>query len=511
MANVKQKIAWLWRNAEKVLLVTFFLTFTFNIRKVFLTPYSFLNGGYNEYMTMSFSWADLLILATIVIYTTKSILRQVINPYYAPFHGKVGKKSFTSVSRKTLYLFIFLGWAGISIFWSQYRPLAAYRLLTFIEIALFAVIAAKSLNNGKWIKLAILAIILNGFFQSLLGIAQFIHNSALGFQFLGESVIGPNIDGVAKIIFHGENHIRAYGTLPHPNILAGFLLVPLFLIIGTLLSRRLSLPGKQQDGVISDLPIILSRDIPHALHLPDKKKQGDVSYETFLDFIPKLIWYAILFITGLGFFLTFSRSAFLGFFVGALIFLSKTLRARFQDEMSGSNLKLLASSIIFLTFALLLMLNNTSFFSYQSIQERTLYQNVSYETFLKHPFAGVGVGQFVMNEYRKHPNMESWQYQPVHNLYLLLLSELGMVGLLFFLLWIFSIIKWGIGKNGNTGVLLTCSFFCCIVFSFLFISFFDHYFWDIKSGTLILVLPFVLIFYPYYKFKKCSTKFFRLL
>src|SRR5665648_405144 len=126
MKNTKENLSWIWQNTEKVLIVAFFLTFTLNIRKVFLTPYSFLNGGFNEYMTMSFSWADLLMLTTILIYTTKSILRQVINPYYAsPSLGK----SFINVSRETFYLLVFLGWAGLSISWSQHRPISAFRFL----------------------------------------------------------------------------------------------------------------------------------------------------------------------------------------------------------------------------------------------------------------------------------------------------------------------------------------------------------------------------------------------
>ena len=145
MKNSKQKIAWLWQNAEKILIVIFFLTFTLNIRKVFLTPYSFLNGGFNEYMTMSFSWADVLMLAIIVIYTTKLIVSQVINSYYASHgHGNVFEKSFKNVSRETFYLLIFLGWVGLSIFWSQYRPIAVYRFFTLIEIVFFATIAVKS-------------------------------------------------------------------------------------------------------------------------------------------------------------------------------------------------------------------------------------------------------------------------------------------------------------------------------------------------------------------------------
>src|SRR5665648_1217238 len=454
MKNTKENLSWIWQNTEKVLIVAFFLTFTLNIRKVFLTPYSFLNGGFNEYMTMSFSWADLLMLATIVIYTTKSILRQVINPYYAsPGREKVYGRSFINVSRETFYLLAFLGWAGLSISWSQYQPIAAYRFLTLAEIALFSFIAVKSLNNAKWLKLAFFAIILNGLFQSFLGIAQFIHNGSLGIRFLGESIVGPNIDGVAKILVGGEKHIRAYGTLPHPNILAGFLLIPLLLIIGILLSRRLSPPGKQPDGVKPDLPNILSRDIPCALPFADEKEQGNVSHETFLDFVPKWTWYAILLITGLGFFLTFSRSAFLGFFIGLVIYFVGVAYMRPLHRILENNFKFFISLIIALIFITILLLANTSFFSSQSLQERTLFQNVSYETILKHPLAGVGIGQFVMSEYQSHQNLESWQYQPTHNTYLLLFSELGIVGLTFFLLWIFSILEWGSGKNRNTCLL----------------------------------------------------------
>jgi O-antigen ligase len=538
MKNAKENLSWLWRNAEKVLIVTFFLTFTLNIRKVFLTPYSFLNGGFNEYMTMSFSWADLLILTTIFIYTIKYALRQVINPYYGLDHERAFGKLSKNVSRlprtiitcycqyikpiiskivivmargETFYLFMFLAWVGLSIFWSQYRPIAAYRFLIFIEITFFAFIALKSLNQPKWLSLAFFAIILNGLFQSLLGIAQFIHNGSLGIRFLGESIVGPNIDGVAKILIDGEKHIRAYGTFQHPNILAGFLLVPLFMIISNSVQRKLALtssrPSPCQGEGDDNSPLLYKER--------DGVRCDNVPHETFLGFIPRWVLFAILFITGLGFFLTFSRSAFLGFFIGLVIYFVGVAHMRPLHRISKDNFKLLISLITALIFIIILLLANTSFFSNQSLQERTLYQNVSCETILKHPLAGVGIGQFVMNEYRSHQSLESWQYQPVHNTYLLAFSELGITGLIFFLLWIFSIVKWGIGKNGNTdllhSLLLTILYIYCIISSFLFLAFFDHYFWDIKIGTLIFVLPFVLILALAANSKKCSTKFFRLL
>jgi|GEM_PF-896749 len=513
MKNVKQKNAWLWQNAEKVLIVAFFLTFTLNIRKVFLTPYSFFNGGFNEYMTMNFSWADLLMLTTIFIYTIKSLVSQfrqekttnsllgnvirnkssVIRNYYSK-----------NVSRETFYLLVFLGWIGLSIFWSQYRPISIYRFLTFVEIALFSFIAAKSLDNTKWLKLAFFAIIANGLFQSLLVIAQFVHNGSLGIRLLGESIIGPNIDGVAKILISGEKHIRAYGTLPHPNILAGFLLIPLFIIISEFVQRKLALtssrPSPYQGEGGDNSPLLYKERA--------RVRSENVPHETFLRFIPRWVLFAILLITGSGFLLTFSRSAFLGLFVGLAIYFIGVAYMQPLHRIFKNNFKLLASSIIVLIFTIILLLTNTSFFSNQSLQERTLYQNVSYETFLKHSLAGVGVGQFVMNEYQNHPNLESWQYQPVHNIYLLVFSELGIVGLTFFLLWIFLIMEWGISKNRNTdllrSLLLTRLYICCIISSFLFIAFFDHYFWDIKLGTIVFALPIIILALAMNS-KKCST------
>ncbi|OGI42453.1 MAG: hypothetical protein A2593_01520 [Candidatus Moranbacteria bacterium RIFOXYD1_FULL_44_9] len=48
-------------------------------------------------------------------------------------------------------------------------------------------------------------------------------------------------------------------------------------------------------------------------------------------------------------------------------------------------------------------------------------------------------------------------------------------------------------------VLLTNYPYCIIILCYLFISFFDHYFWDIKPGIIIFAIPFILsqISFPY--------------
>ncbi|MFA6285001.1 MAG: hypothetical protein WC643_00515, partial [Parcubacteria group bacterium] len=71
-------------------------------------------------------------------------------------------------------------------------------------------------------------------------------------------------------------------------------------------------------------------------------------------------------------------------------------------------------------------------------------------------------------------------------------SELGIVGMIFLaLLAFFFFLK---SRGAQKDLRLTYLLFYCIVFSFLSVSFFDHYFLDIKLGTIIFILPFVFIF-----------------
>ncbi|HLM84019.1 MAG TPA: O-antigen ligase family protein [Candidatus Bathyarchaeia archaeon] len=458
---MKQKIAWSWQNAENMFLVLFFLTFTFNIRKVFLTPFSYLNGGFNEYTTIFFAWTDVLMISTILIYTTKYLLRQFRERSIEIFSSGNNTTDSSSlsfplnVSRETFILLICLAWSGLSIFWSPFQAIAIYRFIGLLEIAIFTYITIKALKIDVWRKFILLAIIIDAIFQSILAIIQFILNRSLGLHILGESLVSPSVDGTAKLVIDGGKHIRAYGTMPHPNILAGFLLIVLFFLIAASIYRY--------------------------------KK---VSHETPFDFVPGWILYGALSIVGIGYILTFSRSAFLGLIVGLAAFVALQTSLGSFIEIIKRNTKLLRRAIVVLILATIVLITKTSLFSSQSLQERNRYQNVSYETILNHPLRGIGIGQTVIKTYYAHPNFENWQYQPVHNIYLLIFGELGIIGFILFSLYIILIVLNMCREEGKISN-LTRGVFCGLVLSSLIISFFDHYFWDIKLGTIILVLPFI--------------------
>ena len=86
--------------------------------------------------------------------------------------------------------------------------------------------------------------------QGIIAILQFGLQHSVGLHFLGESLIGTDIAGVAKLHFENITLIRAYGTFPHANLLAGFSLVGLFLLDSIPKKYRLPIGGIMALGFI---------------------------------------------------------------------------------------------------------------------------------------------------------------------------------------------------------------------------------------------------------------------
>ncbi len=168
----------------------------------------------------------------------------------------------------------------------------------------------------------------------------------------------------------------------------------------------------------------------------------------------------------------------------------------------------------------------------QSITNRILYNNIAINIINEHPIIGIGGKNFTlqMQAYYNEP-LEWWQFQPVHNIYLLITSELGIFGLILFLLPIYLIIKNAylntnheivsrlpaeanilntmanpklykpivsretiyteaqagetISKSAKVGeTILVQISLISILIGFLFIGLFDHYFWTLQQGQL---------------------------
>ncbi len=139
------------------------------------------------------------------------------------------------------------------------------------------------------------------------------------------------------------------------------------------------------------------------------------------------------------------------------------------------------------------------------------YLNVSRETFLKNKIENNNnvsretlldletVSENGSNKQKTSPKLEFWHYQPAHNIYLLIASEIGVIGLLIFALFITQALKDGFCFNNNVSreTLLARKslqhILIAIFVGFLIIGLFDHYFWTLQQGRLIFWLVLALI------------------
>lgn len=360
----------------------------------------------------------------------------------------------------------------------------------------------KQFTNNSWqvLKNSINLIILIGIIQSVVGIIQFVSQKSIGLVWLKESIISSDISGVAKIILNGEKYVRSYGFFPHPNILGIFLLFSIF------------------------LTLLLIRNEKEAI-LENKFSTTDyynVPRGTFLLWWNNLMrrcrtvrgyyFRAAIFIQTIGLIFTFSKLAIFGLIFGT-IYISLYFKDKLREDYEKLKKKKVKffkyiEKLKFITFLLafcilIVFIMKPDFNSYfkNSLNERVDQINVSRGTFIENPILGVGIGGYVMN-LEKNYQLESWKYQPVHNIFILVLNELGVVGLLiivYFLVIIFEKCKIFKFNNGNIinskdadendYIKNRLGFYLRTVFLiFIIIMFFDHYFWDIQQGQIVLWL-----------------------
>ncbi|MFZ5932813.1 MAG: O-antigen ligase family protein [Patescibacteria group bacterium] len=216
---------------------------------------------------------------------------------------------------------------------------------------------------------------------SLLGIFQFLLQRTLGgpFYFLGERSFSFSTPGIALVNIFTRQYLRAYSTFSHPNSFAGYL------------------------GVILLLTSVLT------------KKKSKVYLAAFL-------------LGASAFLLAFSWGAFLSLIIVVLFYLFLKKRR----ELSGK----IIVSIFFVGILASLLLPKTPR-NYPNLPRDISYRlslsKSSLETFLRFPLVGIGLNNFVVALPETNvPAQLSWRLQPVHNIFLLVLSETGIVGLLVF-------------------------------------------------------------------------------
>ncbi len=342
---------------------------------------------------------------------------------------------YFSKKQKLLFLpFLIIFWTFLSILWADDKLLAFYFALklsfAFDLFFLIKILPLKIRSIG-------FAFILSAFIQSIIGFYQFIWQTTFAQKFLGLQLHHIWQGGTAIINSPDGRWLRSYGAMPHPNIFAGLLLIALLL----------------------------------AIYLYISTARNKLFVRLFL------LFSIILFTTNVLF--TFSRTIWLLLFISIITILIKINSV--QRKKIIAPLSLIVVTIIFIisTYQNLFfsrLVQDTSF-SHNSVNERSLYIQQAKKIILQKPLLGVGGGNYTLIVYKKDFSIYPiWYYQPVHNVFLLILAELGIVGLILFLLFLIQTLM-------KTSPQLR---FLLVILYFLF--FFDHWLWTSHFGLFLLFL-----------------------
>ena len=124
----------------------------------------------------------------------------------------------------------------------------------------------------------------------------------------------------------------------------------------------------------------------------------------------------------------------------------------------------------------------------EAVQLRIFYNKESLKSL---NWFGVGSGNFVNWLMTKDQNLSRNLYQPVHNIYLLIYSENGILGISAFAIFLTLLVKDFIVRT-KMNKLYHYSFLL-IFLSFLFLGLFDHFLWTLQQGRFIFWLVLSLL------------------
>ncbi|MFH1661973.1 MAG: O-antigen ligase family protein [Candidatus Falkowbacteria bacterium] len=411
---------------------------------VFLLPLQtrwIIRQGITEYKMISLYLTDIALIFLLVLFAISKF--------------KIQNYNFNQNSKfKIQNLFLFIAGLDlmifISIFFASDKLIAIQYYLRFLlGVGLFWLITCANYNKIKLIYFFLAGI----FLQACLGIWQFLTQSTFSNKWLGIAEHNAGDLGVSVIeTISGERWLRAYGGLDHPNVFGGVLVIGILLLVVKLFCYS-------------------------------KNKLLITHYSLLITFLSAL-------------FFTFSRSSWLALIAGIITMLViAIIKKDLFAQKKILQIILISGILFFILFNLFSDLvltrisNNTRLENKSNIERLSSYSE-SLDVIKDNWIFGVGAGNYVSgimnNELRIKDGRLNNYKQPVHNVFLLIFAEIGVFGLLFFILIPLFIIHNSLFK-GDFNIKIS------LLLALSVISIFDHWFWSLHFGILLFWFVLVLI------------------
>jgi hypothetical protein len=246
--------------------------------------------------------------------------------------------------------------------------------------------------------------------QGVVAVWQFVTQSDLGLQAIGERHLSTEVDGISILWVHDQAWIRSYGLTDHPNWLGATLSVCMLVLLSTF--ERLQ--GARRWAVGAAIAVAF-----------------------------------------LGLLVSFSRAAWIGFAVGLLLHVGWRLRARKGSGATFPDTRILAGALVLLALLFFMPFRDLVVsrvvigdnpVEVRSVTDRLRDAAISLKLIADHPWRGIGTGEFLDTARALDPTAIT-----VHNVTLLITAELGLPGLAFWLWLVAGSLSIGLGELGKLG------------------------------------------------------------
>lgn len=279
----------------------------------------------------------------------------------------------------------------------------------------------------------------------ILGWIQYLTGFSPALTILGLAQKHVETGGVAVVATDTFRSLRAYGSFPHPNIFGGYLVIAIIFLGWA------------------------------ARHLPPAKGG---SRGVFLRVLIVLFTSTLI--------LTFSRGAWLALTIGLVVFLGqafwyKRLTPHRAIPLLSIGLITILLAIGMLHSQVLARFNPALHVEAISIEERASQYQTFDDVFRMSPLVGVGPGVYVFALEHLSKGQPSWSYQPIHNAFLLLIAELGVVGIIAFGYFLYEMARLVWEKRKITGGIFAVT----LLLELLILALFDHYLLSMWSGIAL--------------------------
>lgn len=311
----------------------------------------------------------------------------------------------------------------INVLFSHLPAISLYWFIKIIEFLVVFSLTKKMLKTLKE-KFILTALLISGLFELFLSLIQLINKHSIQgvFYYFGERLLSLSTPGVAKASIQGVEFLRPYGTFSHPNSSSGFFLLLYFFVL-------------------------TNKKFNHYLVLK----------------------YLFLLISSLLIFISFSKVAILTYLLLNCIYYVLTIKSLKNICKPCVIARILI--VIVISFVFLQATTDPL-----TISKRIELMKNSITIIFRYPIFGVGLGSYLVEQVKFSSKYYLFFNQPVHNIFLLYFSELGIAigGLIIFLL---------LAKINR---LIKISPY--IFFALILTGLFDHYWLTLQQNFLLMGL-----------------------